>query len=417
MIYKVTITNDYNESIILDLFDPYSSGFAVQSIDGLGPVDSNITTTDYASKPGALFNGSRQSTRNIVINLVFLDSLETIEQVRHKTYRYFPNGRKVKVSVETDTRTLETNGYVEKNEPSIWAEDYEGCQISIICESPFLKSPAQTTFKLSQIVDSFHFPFTSTEDPELHFGYLNTDRSIIVHNEGDVENGLIFELIVMQDMIKNPTIYNYRTMEWIGLDSNFKAGDTIIFNTEVGNKSVKLIRGEIEINLINFIRKGLTWLQLPVGDSAFLLDYKAYEIVSLENILPAQFITFTPLISGKIEELIITLDYNLVPYTGASITINGIETVVTWDQTDIYGGTYDLISGKLTSMYDMTGDLLDTPVVYDLDPHDSLYVVGEESNTVTSSTGDISSFKYIDQAEIANQVTLNIKHTNEYLGI
>ena len=212
MIYKVTITNDYNESIVLDLFDPYKSGLAVRSIDGLGPVKSNISTTDYASKPGAIFNGARQSTRNIVMDLVFLDSAATIERVRHSTYKYFPNGRKVKLSVETDTRTLETYGYIEGNEPTIWAEDYEGTQISILCESPFLRSPIQTISKLSKIVDSFHFPFASTEDPELTFGYLNIDNSVTVANDGDVEDGVIFEIYITGESVSNLTIYNYRTM-------------------------------------------------------------------------------------------------------------------------------------------------------------------------------------------------------------
>lgn len=415
MIYKITITNDYNESIVMDLFDPYSSGLAIQSIDGLGPVDSNITTTDYASKPGALFNGSRQSTRNIVINLVFLDSLETIERVRHKTYRYFPNGRKVKVSVETDTRTLETDGYIEKNEPSIWAEDHEGCQISIICESPFFKSPTQTVSKLSQITDSFHFPFASTEEPELTFGYLNINRSVSVANDGDVENGMIFELTVTGESISDITIYNYRTMEWIGLDATFSAGDVIIFNTEVGNKSVKLIRGETEISLINFIRKGLTWLQLPVGESAFVFDYKAYHTIDLEDSLPAESVTFDSEIAGKINELVVTLDYNLVPYSGVTLTINGTENAITWSQADVYGGTYDIISGKLISKYAMDGSLLDTPVEYDLEAH-TLYNA-EGSNTVSTNLGVISSYKFIDKTEPGTQATLNIKHTNEYLGI
>lgn len=415
MIYKITITNDYNESIVMDLFDPYSSGLAIQSIDGLGPVDSNITITDYASKPGALFNGSRQSTRNIVINLVFLDSLETIEQVRHKTYRYFPNGRKVKVSVQTDTRTLETDGYIEKNEPSIWAEDHEGCQISIICESPFFKSPTQTVSKLSQITDSFHFPFTSTEEPELHFGYLNIDRSVTVHNEGDVENGMIFELLVMGESISNVTIYNYRTMEWIGLDATFRRGDKIIFNTELGNKSVTLYRGEEAVNIINFIRKDMTWLQLPVGDSAFILDYKAYKTVDLSDHLPAESVTFESEIAGKIEECIIDLDYSLVPYSGVTITINGTANAITWTQSDIYGGTYNLISGELVSIYDAQGNILETPVTYQLDAHQLYLQEGE--NTVSTNLCTISSFKYIDSDEVENQATLNIKHNNQYLGI
>lgn len=282
MINKVTVTNDYGESIVLDLCDPYSSGIAVREIQGLGPVNADISHSDYASKDGGSFNGARQGTRNIVFDLVFLDTNVSIEEVRHLTYKYWPNKRRIKILIETDTRSLVTEGVVESNEPSIWAEDFEGCQISVICDSSYLTSTNVQVSKLSSVVDSFRFPFTSLEDPELTFGYINVDRNVIVTNNGDVETGLIFEIIAYDEVV-NPIIYNYRTQEWFGLNMTLHAGDVVQISTYTGAKTVYIIQDGVTYNAINYIMSKhptfdtyLTWLKLAVGDQAFLIDYVDY---------------------------------------------------------------------------------------------------------------------------------------------
>lgn len=284
MIYKVIVTNDRNESITLDLFDPFSSGFVVRSIDGLGPVDANLNFAESAPVDGGSFNGARQGTRNIVFDLVFLDTNVSIERVRHLSYKYWPVKRKVKIRVETDERTLETDGYVEKNEPAIWADDFEGCQISVLCESPYFTNPKEVKDKLSDVVDTFHFPFASEADPgELTFGYINMERNVVIKNQGDVSTGLIFELKAY-GTVTNPIIVNYLTNEWFGLDFTMREGDVIRVSTQRGNKTVTLTREGVTYNIINYIKSSiegnlntLTWLQLDVGDNAFVLSFNEVE--------------------------------------------------------------------------------------------------------------------------------------------
>ena len=149
--------------------------------------------------------------------------------------------------------------------------------ISINDNNPYLTSPNKVISKLASIVDSFHFPFSSLEEPELTFGYFNVDHMVEVNNTGDVPTGLIFEIMAFQS-ITNPIIYNYRTAEWFGLTVTMEAGDIIEINTEVGNKTVKLLREGVESNYINKIRStynntSLTWLQLETGSQAFMLLY------------------------------------------------------------------------------------------------------------------------------------------------
>lgn len=419
MINTVTVTNDRGESITLDLFDPWSSGFGVRSIDGLGPVNANINTTDYASIDGASFNGSRQSTRNIVFDLVFFDSNETIEQVRHDSYRYFPLKRKITIRIETDTRTLETDGYVEKNEPSIFGEDLEGCQVSVLCESPFFRSPNQSIAKLSSIVDSFKFPFASRLDPELTFGYLNTDSSVVMTNTGDVDTGVEFELIIY-DTVINPTIYNYSTNEWFGLDNiQLQADDVVRIITDKGKKSVTLTRNNTDINIINYIRKGLTWLNLSVGDNTFIMDYMALKEVANLPASVAEFECDVPETSQHNGLLYLTAEVKSESAI-KSVTINrsGEDTsnpttqTFDWSETDIPGVTNGKIAWYRSGKVVITDD---NETEHELEGTTDIFSTLVGTNKIWCSTGNILTLAY--QPPIGTQATLNIKHYNKYLGI
>lgn len=135
MLKRVVVTNYLGESMEykidgVEVDNP--SGLIITSIDGLGPVKANVNMTELSTSDGSVFNSARQPERNIVINALFTHPT-SIEEARLLTYKYFPVKEKVHLLIETDNRTVETDGYVESNEPDIFSEE-SGCQISILCE-------------------------------------------------------------------------------------------------------------------------------------------------------------------------------------------------------------------------------------------------------------------------------------------
>ena len=113
------------------------------------------------------------------------------------------------------------------------------------------------------------------------FGAINTEAQVVVPNNGGIETGLIFELYA-KEAISNPTIYNYITQEYIGLNFSMETGDLIIINTNTGQKSATLIRNAVETNIFNNIEKGSTWLQLDSGGSVFVYTVDSGSPQSLE---------------------------------------------------------------------------------------------------------------------------------------
>lgn len=159
MLKSVTVINFKGDKLLLDLFNPWSSGIIIQNIDGIGPGQADINTTDMATGDGAWYNSSRLQTRNITMTLKPIRD-PMVETNRHKIYRYFPVKTKVSLQFITDERDLTVEGYVENCEPTIFSQS-ETLAISILCPDPYFYANSVSEEAFSGIRSGFEFPFSS----------------------------------------------------------------------------------------------------------------------------------------------------------------------------------------------------------------------------------------------------------------
>lgn len=283
MIQSVKATNHLGESIILELKNPATSGFFIRGIDGLGPPKAVINYTDVLSIDGATFNSSRISSRNIVLDLGFVwGPLETIEDIRLKSYKYFPAKKNVVLEITTDTRVGVVTGYVESNEPNIFSKE-ESTMISIICPSAYFESTELIETLFSGVEAAFEFPFSneSTSTPLLSFGevVINT-RQTVIYN-ADANAGFTIKVHFLGG-VNDLTVYDITHGGYIGIDSakliamtgsDFIAGDDLVISTVKGNKYIWLYRGSNVFNILNALTEGSSWFELTSGDNVF--DYTA----------------------------------------------------------------------------------------------------------------------------------------------
>lgn len=280
MIKAITVTNYLGDSLVLNLARPEESGFVVKSVTGLGPGTANINTTEVSTNDGGLYNSSRLSTRNIVITLGFLWK-DSIEDVRQKSYKYFPIKKKLTLLIETDNRQAEIEGYVETNDPNIFSKE-EGADISIICPNPFFYSSGadgSNTTVFYGIDPMFEFPFSneSLYDALLEMGSIQNQHEKVVTYNGDAEIGVTITIHAIGEA-SNITIYNTGTREIMKIDTEklsaltgfgIIAGDDIVICTVKGNKSIKLLRSGKTTNILNCLDKNTDWFQLAKGDNIF----------------------------------------------------------------------------------------------------------------------------------------------------
>lgn len=309
MIKSIIVTNHLGESLELELANPYETGFAIKSIDGIGPVKANVNTTSITSGDGSSFNSARLEERNITMKLSFMFATSA-EEARHKSYQYFPVKKWITLEFVTDTRRLKATGVVESNDPNIFDKD-EGCSISIICPDPNFYSSGSGSKNITNFTELdtlFEFPIedggleiTSAEDPDnatgypsLEFGSINSLKQNFITYEGDTDIGLTIIIHAIGDVV-NPVINDNTTQEIIKIDttkletltgSGMITGDTITISTVRGSKSVTLLREGKETNILNCIAKNTSWFQLSNGNNVF--SYSAdsgYENIrlTLEN--------------------------------------------------------------------------------------------------------------------------------------
>jgi len=284
MIRSITVKNYLNDEITLELMRPEKSGFIVKSITGLGPAKANINVTDISTNDGGIFNSSRLDKRNIVMSLGFLQTpTESIEDIRVKSYKYFPIKKKVYLSVTTDRQTYEAEGYVESNEPDIFSKE-EGCDISIICPNPFFYSATDNETLFSGVEPMFEFPFenNSTTQPLLEMGAIQNKKEQVIVYDGNSEIGMTINIHALGD-VSTITIVKNNTNDMMVIDADklkalmkttyaFIEGDTIIINTTKGNKSIVLLREGKTTNILNCLQKGSKWFTLVKGDNIFTYD-------------------------------------------------------------------------------------------------------------------------------------------------
>lgn len=279
MIKSVTVTNYLGESKTFVLKNPWSTGFALTDMEGVGPPKASINTTEAATVDGSFFNSSRVQERNIVLTFHFLQTDDrTVEDVRLEAYKYFPVKRYVTLLVETEHRKALVSGYVESNEPNIFSSDVT-TQVSIICPDPYFYSEAITNTTFFGVDPLFEFPFEnpSLTVPMIEMGKINNVTQKTVVYEGDAETGVVITLHAIGP-VENITIYNVDTREVMKLDtekleamtgSPFSTSDEIIISTLKGNKYIQLLRGGVYTNILNILDKDSNWFQLAKGDNRF----------------------------------------------------------------------------------------------------------------------------------------------------
>lgn len=283
MIYSFTITNYLGDTIKLTLREPALSGFLIKSVTGLGPVKANINTTEVATNDGSKFNSARLTQRNIVFQMVFVDTLngESIEDIRQKSYKYFPTKKNVDIIIETDNRYVKTTGYVESNEPNIFSSQ-EGAQISIICPDPYFYTAGDNgdiVTEFYSIAPMFEFPFSneSLTDPMIVFSEIQSRAAGVITYYGDTEIGIMIRIHALGEAT-NIAIYNTDTREVMRIDTDkikkitgkgLTVSDDIIINTAKGNKSITLLREGVSYNILNCLGKNPDWFTLTKGDNVF----------------------------------------------------------------------------------------------------------------------------------------------------
>jgi hypothetical protein len=261
--FKLVLENKNGDQLTFGMGSP----FTITDVQGLNPPDATINTSQIALIDGAKFNSAKINVRQI--NIAFAIEYSAAYN-RINVYKVLKSKQWVRMYYTGDQRDVYIDGYIQSIDISYF-DMKQVVTCSILCPSPYLKSAQVIVDELKSIVNAFHFPFSSTETPQIVFGYFSNDVGVIVENQGDVECGMIIELYA-RSAISNPKVYNYITQDFIGINYTFQSADLITIDTRKGERSVTLLRNGVETNLFNYVMQGSTWLQLEAQGSTFVYE-------------------------------------------------------------------------------------------------------------------------------------------------
>jgi hypothetical protein len=260
--YSLSVENDRGN--LLELTN--NSDYTVYKINGLTPPKATVNSSVNATTDGSSINSVRVANRNIVI---YMTVNGDVEANRINLYKYFPVKKSVKLYFSNGSRDIYIEGTVELIECDMFTNK-QVAQISIICPKPYFKAVDDLIITFGDVINMITFPLSISETG-VELSAISTSQRKSIVNSGDVDTGVVIKLFATGTVV-NPIVYDVLKRTQFKLNFTMSAGDLIVINTNVGEKSVELIRGGVIHNLMGCMTQNSTWFRLEAGDNVFTYD-------------------------------------------------------------------------------------------------------------------------------------------------
>lgn len=260
--YGLKVENDRGNTLELT----GNPNYTVFKIEGLNPPHATINSSVNTTTDGSSINSVRLESRNLVI---YMTVNGDVEANRINLYKYFPVKKKVKIFFNNESRNVYIEGNVELIECDLFTSR-QVAQISLICPQPYFKAVNELTSIFSDVSPLFSFPF-SVAETGVEISAITTNQRKSIVNAGDIETGAIIKLFAIGTVV-NPILYDVLKRTHLKLNFTMLPSDTIIINTNVGEKSIELIRDGVTYNALGYMLPDSTWFTLEAGDNVFTYD-------------------------------------------------------------------------------------------------------------------------------------------------
>lgn len=255
-------------SLTIPVLASDGSGIFIEKIDGLEPVQAEITTNGYNEQDGEFYVGSRVPKRNIVLHLVLEALSNTISELRQQLYGYFMPKMSVVLQFNfTDRDPVQIAGYVESFEGDRWSQEVDPA-ISILCPKPNFREMPPGLVVTGDSEYGSPLPLTDV----LNFG----DRSVggqinIVNNMAD---DFVGDIYIDRLIESSPGVY-YSTQQIYLADVTLQpasfGGQHIWIDTNQGQKEItlKFTDPADDVSLLGKMQDDSDWLRFDPANNLF----------------------------------------------------------------------------------------------------------------------------------------------------
>lgn len=236
--------------------DP-SNGVFVEKVDGLEPVNAEVTTNGYNLEDGEFYVGSRVPKRNIVLHLIMERNSNylSVAEVRRNLYGYFMPKMNVLLQLNFDDRDpVQIAGWVESFENDRWTND-PNVAVSIICPKPNFKAIDQQSVDGESVVGTDPWPYEALNDGDRMVGFeLWITNDSAVDFDGDIKIQRLIEGSTPGEWFSTQEMY----LDGVSLPSGLLR--YVYVNTKQGEKVIQLKQGDDVISsLMGKMTDGSSW--------------------------------------------------------------------------------------------------------------------------------------------------------------
>ena len=246
----------------------------ITNVDGLTRSATDISSVVIGGIDGDFVNSMRAQPRGIIIDLRIKQAYG-VEAAKRAILEIVKLKQKCKLQWTQNNRTWQIEGVVDSIDMPRFNEAVT-MQISIYCSQPFWEDINEILSEISEAKPLFYFT-TNPQDmlyfPEdgIPFGEYDVSRTRTFYNAGDVAVGMIIEILAYST-VTNPIIYdqngNFFGVGYGSKSLTMQAGETLIINTNAGEKSVTL-NG---VSQLDKVKPQSTWLQFQAGENEYSIN-------------------------------------------------------------------------------------------------------------------------------------------------
>ena len=247
MITRVEVKTRQGSLLNLPL-DDITNGYAIEGIEGLGPVKATLVSSSFAGVDGAQYHSSKREPRNIKITIGLESDYDVnpVSVLRSRLYSYFMPKMEIILRFYMDTGLyVDIAGVVEDFDTPIFAKEPQ-VAISLMCFMPDFIDP----------------------NPVLVQGSTTSGTTEnLIEYEGTVEAGILLKLAVNRTLTSF-TVYHTPpdgTIRQMDFAAALSTGDVLAISTISGSKGATLTRANTDTSILYGISPESNWLELQNG--------------------------------------------------------------------------------------------------------------------------------------------------------
>ena len=144
------------------------------------------------------------------------------------------------------------------------------CKFKIdgICPDPLFSEKNESKITAVGTAGKFHFPLIIPKTKGIVMGIRQPSLIFVIENKGSVPVGMKM-VLKATGTLTNPSITNVYTQEFFKINKTMQAGEQIVIDTIIGEKTIKGTLHNIESNYFKYRDFDSTWLQLNIGTNLF----------------------------------------------------------------------------------------------------------------------------------------------------